>query len=78
MKLRSVQIEHRDKDRRGSRPASPNDIRDELVETTVLLVHPIGQTKKTGTHFFGGFEVESVSGRVSGRVDDVIWDGNVS
>ena len=76
--LRSPHVKQRDEDGRGSRPAPSNDIRNELVETAIPLVHPVGQTKNAGTHFFGGVHVESVSSRIRGRVNDVVCNPNVS
>ena len=41
LKLCPLQVKQRDEDRRGTRLASSNDIRDELTEATILAVHPI-------------------------------------
>ena len=39
--LHPPQVEQRDENGRGTRPAPPDDIRDELFETAVLAVHPV-------------------------------------
>ena len=77
MGLGLLQVEQRDEDRRSTRPAPPNDIRDELIEATILVVHPIGEGKKPRVHFFGGIKVESVTGHIRGRVDYVICNTDV-
>ena len=41
VKLRLPQVEQRDEDRRGSRPAPPDDIQDEAIETTILAMRLI-------------------------------------
>ena len=56
----------------------PNDIGHELSEVTILFVHPIGQSEKTRARLFGRSEFESVSGHICRRVDDVIYDTQVS
>ena len=76
--LRLLQIEQCDEDSRGTRVAPPDDIRHELSEATILVVHPIGQSNKSRARFFSGFESESVGSHIRRRVDDVICDGDVS
>ena len=77
MGLGLLQVEQRDEDRRSTRLAPPDDIRDELIEATILAVHPIGEGKKTRVHLFGGIKVEGVTGHIRGRADDVICDADV-
>lgn len=78
MSLRPPQIEQRDENGRGSRLAPPDDIRHELFEITMLLVHHVGENKDVRTRFFSGPKLESVSGRVRSSVDNVICDVDVS
>ena len=78
MNLCPPQVEQRDEDRRGARPAPPNDVRHELFETAILVVHPIRQGKDTLARPLGRFEPKSMGSHVRGRVDDVIYDEEVS
>jgi len=77
VKLRPLQVKQRDQDCRSTRPASPDDIRDELTEAAILAVHLIGKGKKTRALCFGMVELESVSGHIGGRADNVICDADV-
>ena len=78
MAFRPLQIEQRDKDRRGTRPAPPNDIRHELCEATILVMLPVREFKEAGTSLFGRSESESLSSHVRSRVNDVICAPEVS